>query len=72
MLPSIYRSAFQYLVPFLAFFTKAMVISFVVLWWRWTLPRLRVDQLMGVCWKYLIPTGFLCLVGQGIWMWLFS
>jgi NADH:ubiquinone oxidoreductase subunit H len=71
-LPTIYRLGFQYLVPFLAFFTKAMVISFVVLWWRWTLPRLRVDQLMGVCWKYLIPMGFFCLVGQGFWMWFLN
>ncbi len=71
-LPAIYRLGFQYLVPFLVFFTKAMVISFVVLWWRWTLPRLRVDQLMGVCWKYLIPMGFFCLVGQGFWMWFFN
>ena len=71
-LPTIYRLIFQYLVPFLVFFTKAMLLSFVVLWWRWTLPRLRVDQLMGVCWKYLIPIGFACLVGQGFWMWLFS
>jgi NADH:ubiquinone oxidoreductase subunit H len=71
-LPAIYRLLFQYLVPFLVFFTKAMLLSFVVLWWRWTLPRLRVDQLMGVCWKYLIPIGFACLVGQGLWMWLFS
>ncbi len=71
-LPTIYRLVFQYLVPFLVFFTKAMLVSFVVLWWRWTLPRLRVDQLMGVCWKYLIPIGFFCLIGQGFWMWLFS
>ena len=71
-LPTIYRLIFQYLVPFLVFFTKAMLLSFVVLWWRWTLPRLRVDQLMGVCWKYLIPIAFACLVGQGFWMWLFS
>ena len=71
-LPAIYRLVFQYLVPFLVFFTKAMLLSFVVLWWRWTLPRLRVDQLMGVCWKYLIPIGFGCLLGQGFWMWLFS
>ena len=70
-LPTIYRLVFQYLVPFLVFFTKAMLLSFVVLWWRWTLPRLRVDQLMGVCWKYLIPIGFACLLGQGFWMWLF-
>jgi NADH-quinone oxidoreductase subunit H len=72
LLPSMYRSFFQYFVPFLVFFGKALAIAFVVLWWRWTLPRLRVDQLMGVCWKYLIPMGFLCLVGQGIWLWLFS
>jgi NADH-quinone oxidoreductase subunit H len=71
-LPTLYRLVFQYLVPFLVFFTKAMVLSFVVLWWRWTLPRLRVDQLMGVCWKYLIPIGFVCLLGQGFWLWLFS
>ena len=71
-LPTIYWAFFQYLVPFLVFFTKAMLLSFVVLWWRWTLPRLRVDQLMGVCWKYLIPIAFACLVGQGFWMWFFS
>lgn len=71
-LSTIYWAFFQYLVPFLVFFGKAMLLSFVVLWWRWTLPRLRVDQLMGVCWKYLIPMGFVCLVGQGFWMWLFS
>jgi NADH-quinone oxidoreductase subunit H len=59
-------------MPFLVFFGKAMLLSFVVLWWRWTLPRLRVDQLMGVCWKYFIPIGFVCLVGQGFWMWLIS
>jgi NADH-quinone oxidoreductase subunit H len=61
-----------YLLPFLAFLAKAMVISFVVLWFRWTLPRLRVDQLMGVCWRYLIPMGFVCLVGQGVWLCLFD
>jgi NADH:ubiquinone oxidoreductase subunit H len=71
-LPQIYRLIFEYLLPFLAFFIKSMVIAFVVLWLRWTLPRLRVDQLMGVCWKYLIPVGFICLLGQGIWMVVFS
>ena len=70
-LPQIYRLIFEYLLPFLAFFIKCMAIAFVVLWLRWTLPRLRVDQLMGVCWKYLIPIGFICLLGQGIWMTLF-
>jgi NADH:ubiquinone oxidoreductase subunit H len=71
-LPLIYQVIFQYLLPFLIFFCKAMVIAFVVLWWRWTLPRLRVDQLMGVCWKYMIPMGFTCLVGQGVWLCVFN
>ena len=72
LLPEIYRLMFQYLLPFLSFFLKAMLISFVVLWLRWTLPRLRVDQLMGVCWRYLIPLGFFCLIGQGVWMCVFE
>jgi NADH:ubiquinone oxidoreductase subunit H len=67
-LPLIYQLIFQYLLPFGSFFLKAMLICFVVLWLRWTLPRLRVDQLMGVCWRYLIPLGFFCLIGQGVWM----
>jgi NADH-quinone oxidoreductase subunit H len=71
-LAPIYGLIFEYLLPFLAFFIKSMVIAFVILWLRWTLPRLRVDQLMGVCWKYLIPMGFICLLGQGIWMTLFN
>jgi NADH:ubiquinone oxidoreductase subunit H len=71
-LPTIYRLIFEYFLPFMAFFIKSMAVAFVVLWLRWTLPRLRVDQLMGVCWKYLIPIGFICLLGQGVWMTFFN
>lgn len=60
------------LAMFAVFFTKMAAIIFVVMWLRWTLPRLRVDQLMAVCWKYLIPIAFFNLLGSALWVWLFK
>lgn len=37
---------------------KAMLMMFVFLWIRWTFPRLRSDQLMDFCWKFLLPWSF--------------
>ena len=51
---------------------KGFLIVLVMIWFRWTLPRLRVDQLMYVCWKVLVPISFLNMVGAGIWIGLSS
>jgi NADH-quinone oxidoreductase subunit H len=65
-------SLVQTLLMIGVYLAKVSVLVFVVMWIRWTLPRLRVDQLMAVCWKYLIPIGFFNLVGAALWVWVFK
>lgn len=57
---------------FVMFLIKSLPLTWLILMLRWTLPRLRVDQLMNVCWKYLVPAGFFCILGQAAWMLVIS
>jgi NADH-quinone oxidoreductase subunit H len=73
-----YQSPFGYLgnslnahwmIPYeqgIWFIAKGWFFIFVQMWIRWTVPRLRVDQLMSLCWKYLIPYAFINLIIIGI------
>jgi len=54
------------------FFSKSFALYYVVIWVRWTLPRLRVDHLMVICWKYLTPIALFNLVGATLWVYLFE
>jgi NADH-quinone oxidoreductase subunit H len=54
-------------VSMLVFIAKCAVLSNVVVWLRWTLPRIRIDQMMSLCWKYLVPAGFACFVFTLFW-----
>ena len=48
------------------FIGKGMFFVFVQVWMRWTLPRLRVDQLMYVSWKVLMPFLLVCVFAVGL------
>lgn len=54
------------------FMTKTLLLYYVVIWIRWTFPRLRVDQLMSICWKYLTPIAIVNLMGCAIWLVVFN
>lgn len=56
------------ILQFVVFFVKAYLWVFVAMWVRATLPRVRVDQLMSLCWKYMVPLSFLCFMGTAAWM----
>ncbi|MCH2141213.1 MAG: NADH-quinone oxidoreductase subunit H, partial [Phycisphaerales bacterium] len=47
--------------------SKAAFLVFVQIWLRWTLPRLRIDQVMMTCLKYLIPISCVLFLGTVIW-----
>jgi NADH-quinone oxidoreductase subunit H len=49
------------------FLGKTYFLFFVMVWFRGTLPRLRVDQLMGLAWKFFLPLGLMNIVAAGVW-----
>ena len=49
------------------FFLKLLAIILVFIWVRGTVPRLRMDQLMNLAWKFMIPMVLINLVGAAVW-----
>jgi NADH-quinone oxidoreductase subunit H len=54
-----------FLPSWIWFLIKALLMVFVLMLFRWTFPRLRVDQLMEFCWKFLVPVTFANLIIAG-------
>src|SRR5262245_49679945 len=51
----------------IVFIFKCWFLVFIMMWVRWTLPRLRIDQVMMTCLKYLVPISCVLLMGVSLW-----
>jgi NADH-quinone oxidoreductase subunit H len=55
------------LPSWLWFFLKTYMLIFVMIWFRGTLPRIRIDQMAGLAWKFLLPLTMINILVAGAW-----
>ena len=57
-----FNTIMDYIPSVVWFLGKAFFVSFLLIWIRWTYPRVRIDQMLALEWKYLMPIGLVNLV----------
>jgi NADH-quinone oxidoreductase subunit H len=56
----------EWVPPWIILLAKTGGVYFIFIWTRGTLPRLRIDQMMHFCWKFLVPVGLVFLVAAAV------
>ncbi len=57
-----FNAVMDYIPGFIWFIGKTFFIVFLLMWIRWSFPRLRIDQVLALEWKYLMPTSLVILI----------
>src|SRR5436189_809874 len=57
----------EFIPSYVWFFAKLAALLFVFIWIRGTLPRMRVDHVMGFAWKFMLPMAFTCIIAAAVW-----
>jgi NADH-quinone oxidoreductase subunit H len=60
----------QWIPSYVWFFAKLLGLICLFIWVRGTLPRLRMDQLMGLAWKFMLPMSLVNLFVAGLWLFM--
>ena len=63
-----FNNCMDYIPPVVWFFGKTFACVFLALWVRWTMPRLRIDQLLNLEWKILMPLNLINIILMALWI----
>jgi len=66
-----FNEVMSYIPSYIWFFGKAFMLVLLSLWVRWTFPRLRIDQLLHLEWKILMPISLVNMLVMAVWVVLF-
>lgn len=61
-----FNAVMDYIPSTIWFLGKAIFVSFIIIWFKWSFPRVRIDQMLALEWRYLMPIGLVNLVVMAV------